>query len=205
MARLKNTKTVQNLAKAFAGESQARMKYDYFSKVAKDEGHVHISNIFSETALNEKEHAKLFFKYIVEGLDVGDEAIPVKIDTSYGFGFSKTLDNLKYAGDGEEEETKIYPEFARIAKEEGFADISATFLNITEVEKCHRNRYFSLYKSLKDNTLYKSNENKYWKCLNCGYIYEGDEAPILCPACKHPQGFFELLFELASEIHVAKE
>lgn len=205
MGRLTNTKTVENLAKAFAGESQARNKYDFFSGVAKKEGHIHISNIFSETALNEKAHAKVFYKYIVEGLDVGDVAIPVLVDTEYGFGFNTTLNNLKYAGEGEEAETHEYPEFAQVAKEEGFNDIAATFLNISEVEKSHRNRYFSLYRTLKNNQLYSSEETVYWKCINCGYIYEGKTAPKICPACKHPQGFFERLYELDSEIHVANE
>lgn len=205
MGRLENTKTVENLAKAFAGESQARNRYDFFSNVAKKEGYVHISNIFNETAINEKAHAKVFYKYIIEGLDIGESAIPVLVDTEYGFGYSTTLNNLKYAGEGEEEETIEYPKFAQIAKEEGFHDIAASFLNITEVEKAHRNRYFSLYRQLKNDMIFKADESVYWKCINCGYIFEGTTAPPNCPACKHPQGFFERLYELDSEIHVANE
>lgn len=205
MKSLKGTKTLENLAKAFAGESQARNKYEFFSKIARKEGHIHIAEIFEETALNERAHAKIFYNYIINGLKKGDSAIPVLVDTEYGFGIEDTLHNLKYAGNGENEETEIYPEFARIAKEEGFDQIAANFLSIAEVEKAHRNRYYSLYKSLKNNTLYKSPESKYWKCINCGYIYEGTEAPKLCPACLHPQGYFELLYELDSEISVANE
>lgn len=205
MKSLKGTKTLENLAKAFAGESQARNKYEFFSKIARKEGHIHIAEIFEETALNERAHAKIFYNYIINGLEKGDSAIPVLVDTEYGFGIEDTLHNLKYAGDGENEETEIYPEFARIAKEEGFDQIASNFLSIAEVEKAHRNRYYSLYKSLKNNTLYNSPESKYWKCINCGYIYEGTEAPKLCPACLHPQGYFELLYELDSEISVANE
>lgn len=205
MKSLKGTRTAENLAKSFAGESQARMRYDYFSKVAKEEKQGHISRIFSETADNEKEHAKIFYKYLIEGLDPKEVAAEVRVDSTYPFGYSDTLHNLKYAGDGEDEEANMYPDFAEVAKEEGFPEIAASFLNITEVEKAHRNRYYFLHKALENNTLYKSDEKEYWKCVNCGYIYYGEEAPLICAACKHPQGYFERLYKPLSETHIAKK
>lgn len=205
MKSLKGTKTAENLAKAFAGESQARMRYEYFAKVAKEEKKGHISKIFTETAENEIEHAKIFYKYIINGLEPDEEAVAVHVDSDYPFGFKDTLHNLKYAGDGEDEETELYPAFAKVAEEEGFPEIAASFLNIAEVEKAHRNRYYYLHKELEAGTLYKSDEKEYWKCSNCGYIYYGEEAPKLCPACKHPQGYFERLYKPLDETHVAKK
>ena len=138
---LKGSKTEQNLMKAFAGESQARNKYTYFASKAKKDGYEQIAAIFEETANNEKEHAKIFYKYLIEGLDPKEVAAEVLVDSTYPFGYSDTLHNLKYAGDGEDEEANMYPDFAEVAKEEGFPEIAASFLNITEVEKAHRNRY----------------------------------------------------------------
>lgn len=203
MKSLKDTKTIENLAKAFAGECQARLRYEMFAKIAKEEKLGHIYHIFTETAANEIEHAKIFYKYIINSEEPEKVAIPVEITAEYPFAKSDTLANLKYAGDGEDEETEMYPDFANIAEEEGFPEIAASFRNIAEVEKAHRNRYYALHKKLESSTLYKSTEKEYWKCTNCGYIYYGEEAPNLCPACKHPQGYFELLYKPLDETHVA--
>lgn len=204
MKSLKGTKTIENLAKTFAGESQAKNRYEFFAKVAKEEKHGYISKVFTETAENEKEHAKIFYKYIVNSEKPKKTAIPVEITAEYPFGKSDTIDNLKYAADGENEETEMYPDFADIAEEEGFNDIAASFRNVTEVEKGHRNRYKALHDKLKAGTLYKSDEKEYWRCTNCGYIFYGEEAPKACPACEHPQGYFELLYKPLDETHVAK-
>lgn len=205
MKELKGTKTEKNLAKSFAGESQARMRYDYFAKIAKKEKYGHIAQVFDETAFNEIQHAKIFYKYITDGKEDIESALEVLVDMNYPFGYSDTKHNLKYAGDGEDEETEMYPEFAKVADEEGFPEIAASFRNIAEVEKAHRNRYYSLHKRLEDGTLFKSTEDRYWKCVNCGYIYDGDSAPLLCPACKHPQGYFKLLDRPESELSIAND
>jgi len=186
MKSLKCTKTEQNLLKAFAGESQARMRYDYFSKQAKKDGLVQMSNIFAETALNEKEHAKRFFKYL--------EGRPVEITATYPAGkIGTTLENLKASAEGENEEwTKLYPDFAKVAEAEGFPEIATTFKMIAKVEKAHEERYRKLYDNLEQGKVFKRGETLVWKCNNCGYLHEGKEAPELCPACQHPQAHFEL-------------
>lgn len=187
MASLQETKTEQNLLKAFAGESQARMRYDYFAKQAKKEGLEQISAIFAETALNEKEHAKRFFKYL--------EGRMVEITATYPAGkIGTTLENLKAAADGENEEwTELYPAFADIAEREGFKDVANTFRQIAKVEKSHEERYRTLYNNLEDGRVFKRDEKLTWKCRNCGYLHEGKGAPKMCPACDHPQSYFEIM------------
>ena len=186
MASLQGTQTEQNLLKAFAGESQARMRYDYFSSAAKKEGLEQISALFAETALNEKEHAKRFFKFL--------EGRMVEITATYPAGkIGTTLENLKAAADGENEEwSELYPEFARVAREEGFAEIAIAFEKIATVEKAHEARYRKLYENLEAGNVFKSGEVVVWKCRNCGYLHESKNAPLKCPACEHPQAFFEI-------------
>ena len=186
---IKGTKTEKNLLKAFAGESQARMRYDYFASIAKKEGLEQISGIFAETALNEKEHAKRFFKFL--------EGEMVEITATYPAGkIGTTLENLKAAAEGENEEwTELYPQFAKIAREEGFDDVAVTFEKIAEVEKAHENRYRKLYDNLEAGKVFKVNDTIIWKCRNCGYLHEGSEAPEKCPACLHPQAYFEIFAE----------
>jgi len=186
MKTLQGSETEKNLLKAFAGESQARMRYDYFSKQAIKEGFIQISEIFAETAWNEKEHAKRFFKFLEGGM--------VEITATYPAGkIGTTLENLKEAAEGENEEwTKLYPEFARIAKEEGFMEVSIAFTMIAKVEKSHEERYKKLYKNLEEGRVFKVNNTIIWKCLNCGYLHEGISAPEKCPACLHPQSYFQI-------------
>ncbi|MBN2790653.1 MAG: rubrerythrin family protein [Candidatus Delongbacteria bacterium] len=186
MMSIKGTETEKNLLKAFAGESQARMRYDYFAKQAKKEGLEQISAIFAETSLNEKEHAKRFFKFLEGG--------GVEITAMYPAGkIGTTLENLKASADGENEEwTELYPEFAKVAEAEGFKDVAVCFRKIAEVEKAHENRYRKLYKNIEDGKVFEKDGTCTWKCLNCGYLHEGKKAPELCPACLHPQAYFEL-------------
>lgn len=173
---LKGTRTEQNLKAAFAGESQARNKYTYFAAVAKKEGYEQIAAIFQETADNEKEHAKLWAKYLGW---IGD-----------------TAKNLEDAAGGENYEwTSMYKEFAKVAREEGFEEIAQHFERVAEVEAAHEARYLKLLSHLKEGTLFKRPAPIKWRCRNCGYIYEGTEAPEKCPACNHPRGFFEPLTE----------
>ena len=187
MASLQGTKTEQNLLKAFAGESQARMRYDYFAKQAKKEGLEQISAIFAETALNEKEHAKRFFKFL--------EGRMVEITATYPAGkIGTTLENLKASADGENEEwTELYPAFADIAEDEGFKDVANTFRMIAKVEKAHEERYRKLANNIDSGIVFKRNDTFIWKCRNCGYIHEGKGAPKVCPACDHPQSYFEIM------------
>ncbi|MBR4188964.1 MAG: rubrerythrin family protein [Kiritimatiellae bacterium] len=189
MASIKGTRTEKNLLHSFAGESQARNRYDFFAGVAKKEGLVQISKIFEETALQEKEHAKRFFKYLEGGA--------VEITASFPAGvIGNTLENLKAAAAGENEEwTQAYPEFARIAREEGFPEIAVLWERVSVAEKQHEKRYNDLWKNLEAGKVFKRDGVVIWRCLNCGYIHEGKEAPQLCPACLHPQAYFELLGE----------
>ena len=186
MKTLSGTRTEQNLLKSFAGESQARMRYDYFAKQAKKEGYEQISAIFAETALNEKEHAKRFFKFLEGG--------PVEITAVYPAGkIGTTSENLKAAAMGENEEwTELYPEFAKIADEEGFNEIATAYKKIAEVEKAHEERYSKLVTNLEEGKVFERNGKVIWKCRNCGYLHEGTTAPETCPACLHPQAHFEL-------------
>lgn len=186
MAELKGSRTEQNLLKAFAGESQARNRYTYFASVAKKEGYEQICAIFQETADNEKEHAEVFFKHLVGG--------PVEITATYPAGkIGKTAENLLAAADGEKEEwDKLYPEFERIAREEGFIQIADSFKEIAEVEEKHEARYRALLENVKNGKVFKKDEVVEWKCRNCGYVHEGKDAPKICPACKHPQAYYEV-------------
>jgi len=191
----KDTRTAENLMKSFAGECQARMRYIYSAKTAKKAGFEQISNIFIETGDNEKEHAKLFFKHLQKQ---GLEGEVINITASYPVGWSPedTLSNLKYAAEGEKEEwTELYPFFAEIAEEEGYKDIASTFRLVAKVEKSHELRFRKLYDNVKDLKVFKKDETYFWKCLNCGYIHEGLEAPKLCPCCLHPQAYFEIFKE----------
>ena len=186
MKSIKGSKTEQNLLKAFAGESQARMRYDYFAKQAKKEGLEQIAAIFEETSLNEREHAKRFFKFLEGGM--------VEITASYPAGtIGTTLENLKASAKGENEEwTALYPEFARIADEEGYKEVAAAFKLISKVEKAHEERYRTLYTNIEEGKVFKRDGKIVWKCRNCGYLHEGTSAPLVCPACLHPQAYFEI-------------
>ena len=195
MKNLKGTKTADNLLKSFAGESQARMRYNYYASAAKKEGYVQISNIFIETADNEKEHAKRFFKFLNEDPELAGTALEITAAYPAG-GMSSTVENLKAAAAGENEEwTDLYPSFADTAAEEGFADIAVVYRKIADVEKKHEARYNVLAKNIEEGKVFKKDSAVMWKCNNCGYIFEGEEAPNLCPACAHPQGYFEVFVE----------
>jgi rubrerythrin len=186
MTRLKGTKTEQNLLKAFAGESQARARYDMFARQARIEGLEQIAAIFEETAYNEREHARRFFSFLEGGM--------VEITASYPAGkVGNTLENLQAAADGENEEwTDLYPEFARIAEEEGFKDVASAFKIISKVEKAHEDRYRKLYSNLENGQVFERGDKMVWKCRECGYLHEGTKPPKNCPACLNPQSFFEL-------------
>ncbi len=186
MASLKGTKTEQNLLKAFAGESQARNRYTYAASAAKKEGYEQIAAIFLETADNEKEHAKRFFKFLEGG--------GVEITAMYPAGtIENTLDNLKMAAAGENEEhTILYPGFADVADEEGFPEVAAAFRMIAAVEVEHEARYNKLIANVEGGEVFKKSNSTRWKCRNCGYVHEGDEAPLMCPACVHDQKYFEI-------------
>jgi len=189
MKSLKGTKTEKNVLMSFAGESQARNRYSYFASQAKKEGYEQISAIFLETADNEKEHAKVFFKLLEGGELEITGAFPAGV-------IGDTKANLRAAADGEMfENTKMYPEFAATAEKEGFSDIAKTFEKISSVEKGHEKRYRTLLKNLEDGKVFKKDEKVFWKCRNCGYIHEGAEAPEECPACQHERAYFEILSE----------
>ncbi|SDH56312.1 rubrerythrin [Desulfosporosinus hippei] len=192
--RFSETKTFKNLSDAFAGESQARNRYAFFAGVAKKEGYQHIQAVFEETADNEKEHAKVFYKLLVA--HTKEEADIIHVDADYPLVYKDTLTNLKAAAAGEREEwAEIYSRFADIAEQEGFSDISVAFKKIAEVEKHHMTRFDYYAKGIEQGTIFKKDSPTVWKCTNCGYIHEGPEAPGQCPACAHPQGYFEELPE----------
>ena len=186
---IKGTETEKNLLASFAGESQARNRYTYFASVAKKAGYEQIASIFLETADNEKEHAKRFFKLLEGG--------EVEIKASYPAGIiADTAVNLKAAADGENLEwTKLYKDAEDIARKEGFEEIAVQFKEIAEVEEQHEKRYRKLLKNVKENKVFKKDTIVKWKCRNCGYVHEGKEAPKECPACAHPQAYYELLRE----------
>ncbi|HNS66517.1 MAG: rubrerythrin family protein [Mesotoga sp.] len=192
---LKGTKTLENLMKAFAGESQARNRYTFYASVAKKEGYEQIAAIFTETADNEKEHAKVFFKHILEGM-ASELPITVHVDADYPVELRTTKENLKAAAAGENEEwTILYPEFADVAEKEGFKDVANSFRQIAKVENRHEARYLKLLDNVVKGKVFKREEKVLWKCGNCGYILEAKEAPDICPACKHPKSYFELFCE----------
>jgi len=189
MANLKGTKTEKNLLTAFAGESQARNRYTYFASAAKKEGYVQISDIFTETADQEKEHAKRFFKFLEGGELEITAAFPAGV-------IGSTLENLKAAAEGEEFEwSKMYPGFAKTAREEGFDVIGKVFEMISVAEKQHDKRYRDLAANVQNGRVFKKDKKIKWRCRNCGYVHEGDTAVDLCPACDHPQAHFEVLAE----------
>ncbi len=193
MENLKGTKTAENLLKAFAGESQARNRYTYYASEAKNEGLIQIANIFLETADNEKEHAKRFFKFLKdsfcgENVEITSAAYPVML--------GDTKQNLLSAAMGENEEwTKLYPSFADVADAEGFPVIATAFRNIAKVEIRHETRYRKLLANLENCKVFEKDTVVLWKCGNCGYIFEGTTAPKTCPACLHPQNYFEIFIE----------
>lgn len=186
---VKGTKTEQNLLKAFAGESQARNRYTYFASAARKEGFEQIANILIETAENEKEHAKVFFKHL-EGGDV-------EITATYPAGAIKdTKSNLEAAAAGENMEwTILYQDFSQTAKDEGFPEVARSFEQIAKVEKFHESRYRKLINNIANQEVFKKKNSVKWHCINCGYVIESAEAPRECPACKHPQAHFEVLSE----------
>lgn len=184
---IKGSRSERNLLAAFAGESQARNRYTYFASAARKEGFEQIANIFIETAENEKEHAKIFFKHL-EGGDL-------EITATYPAGIIKdTKSNLEAAAAGENMEwTTIYSDFAKISKDEGFPEVARSFEQVAKVEKFHESRYRKLINNVANNEVFKRKTPTKWHCINCGYIFEGTEPPRECPACKHPQSFFEVL------------
>ncbi len=189
MARLKGTQTEKNILTAFAGESQARNRYTYFAGKAKKEGFVQMAHIFEETADQEKEHAKRLFKLLEGG--------EVEIMAAFPAGvIGTTLENLKASAAGENyEHTEMYPGFAETARKEGFQDIAMIFEAIAVAEKQHENRYNRLAANIAGGKVFKKDKAVTWRCRNCGYLHEGDAAPGACPACAHPQTYFELLGE----------
>jgi len=195
MKSLKGTKTVENLLKSFAGESQARNRYTYYASVADKEGYKQIRNIFIETADNEKEHAKRFYKFLLAGLQ-GELPAMIEINAAYPVAQGNTLDNLKAAASGEYEEWHdLYPAFGQVADEEGFHEIAEVFRKIASVEVRHEIRYRKLAANIESGKVFKKDSPILWKCGNCGYIHEGTDAPEKCPACDHPQAFFEVFAE----------
>jgi len=190
MKNLQGTKTAENLAKAFAGECQARNRYTFYSRTAAEEGLKEIASVFLEIADNERAHAKIFFDFLIEGLGAG----VIKVNGDYPIGFGNTEQNLKYAAEGEKAEWgTIYPAFAEEAKTEGFSEVEAAFRKIIQIEGHHEKLYLKFFDKSKNKALFKSNTSVSWKCRNCGYIYEGTDAPVVCPTCLHPQGYFEIL------------
>ena len=186
MSSIKGTRTEKNLLKAFAGESQAKNRYEFFAKVAKKEGYEQIAEFFQETALQEQQHAKVFFKYLEGG--------PVEITATYPAGkISTTTENLKAAAEGENEEwTELYPEFAKIAEEEGFKNIATSFKLIAKVEAEHEARYRKLLENIEKGQVFEREEKVRWVCRKCGYVHESKKALRNCPACNHPEAYFEI-------------
>jgi rubrerythrin len=189
MASLKGSRTEKNLLTAFAGESQARNRYTYFAGAAKKEGYVQISEIFTETANQEKEHAKRFFKFLEGG--------EIEITGTFPAGvIGSTFENLKASAAGEEYEwTQMYPDFAAVARKEGFDEIAMVFEMVAIAEKQHDKRYTTLAANVKADRVFTKESDMKWGCRNCGYVHEGKQAPELCPACDHPQAHFEVLAE----------
>jgi len=186
---LKGSKTEESVLKAFAGESQARNRYTYFASEARKEGYIQIADIFEETANQEKEHAKRFFKFLVGG--------DLMIESSFPAGMiGKTAQNLKAAASGEHHEwSNLYPSFGKIAREEGFEQIGKAFDAISIAEKQHEKRYLGLLANIETGAVFKKEKPVVWRCRNCGYLHEGKGAPDVCPACNHSQIYFEVLAE----------
>ena len=185
----KDSRTYQNLVNSFAGESQARNRYSFYTEVAEKEGLLHVAAIFTETADNEREHAKIFYDHIVQNLG----PVTIHVDADYPASVGSTWENLEAAATGEHEEfSRLYKNGAAIAKEEGYDKIAESFTEIAEVEEQHYLRYKALAEVVKDGKYFKRDHKVYWKCRNCGYIHEGEEAPKVCPSCKHAQKYFEV-------------
>ena len=190
----KNSKTMHNLMNSFAGESQARNRYTYFAGVARKAGYQQIAAIFEDTANNEKEHAKVFFKHLVSYL--GEDPTIVEVQANFPVVLGDTLVNLKSAVAGENEEwTLLYPNAAKIADEEGFPEVAESFRQIAEAEKEHENRYEAFVSNINGGTVFKKSAPVKWRCRNCGRVVEGDSAPETCPACNHSQAHFEVCAE----------
>lgn len=190
MKSLHGTRTETNLLTAFAGESQARNRYDFFSGAAKKDGFVQIADIFAETALQEKEHAKRLFKFLEGGEVIVNAAFPAGV-------IAGTRDNLVAAAAGEHHEhTEMYPAFARIAEEEGFAEIAAVMRHIAVAEAYHEKRFLAFAEQIKEARVFRRESPVQWRCRNCGCLVEGPEAPHICPACAHPQAYFEVLLPI---------
>ncbi len=189
MKSLKGTQTEKNILTAFAGESQARNRYTFFAKKAKEEGYEQIAGIFLETAENEREHAKRLFGFLEGGM--------VEVQASFPAGvIASTVDNLQAAAEGEHyENTVMYPEFAKVAEEEGFPKIAAVMRAIAVAEKQHEKRFLALRENIIQGKVFKRDKVVKWKCRECGYVYEGEEPPEVCPACGHPKNYYELLGE----------
>jgi rubrerythrin len=183
---VKGTKTEQNLLKAFAGESQARNRYEFFASAARKEGFEQIANIFLETSLQEKEHAKRFFKFLEGGV--------AEITASYPVGIiGTTKENLKASAEGENEEwSALYPNFSEVAKEEGFPEIASAFKMIAKVETEHERRYLKLLQNVSEDKVFMKEGKVWWKCINCGYVYQSEKALENCPVCLHPKAFMQL-------------
>ena len=194
MKNLEGTKTAENLLKSFAGESQARNRYTFYASIAKKEGYVQIERFFTETANNEKEHAERFFKFLANN-GLNGKAVVIN-DAGYPIFLGDTKGNLLAAATGENEEwTTLYPNFADVAQEEGFSEIAIIYRKIAEVEKRHEARYRKLAENIENKTVFIKDESTLWKCNNCGFIFEGNTAPQVCPACGHPQAYFEMFSE----------
>lgn len=192
---MRGTKTAENLMKAFAGESQARNRYTFFASVAENEGYKQIKNIFLETADNERAHAWRFYKFLLAGFG---EELPamIEITDTFPVALGSTLENLKSAAGGEKDEwSHHYPAFAQVAEEEGFAEIGKVFRMVADAEKRHEIRFNRLAENIEKGQVFKKDTPVSWKCGNCGYVHEGTGAPDLCPACAHPQAFFEVFLE----------
>ena len=186
---LKGTQTEKNILAAFAGESQARNRYSYFASKAREDGYMQIAGIFEETANQEKEHAKRFFSLLKGG--------QLEIQATFPAGvIGTTAENLRAAARGEREEwTELYPHFAKVAREEGFGSVAAILEAVVVAEKQHEKRYLALLANVEAGTVFKKDRPVVWRCRNCGYIHEGEQAPKACPACAHPQAYFEILDE----------
>lgn len=190
MKSIKGTETEKNLLTAFAGESQARNRYSYFASQAKKQGYEQVAAIFLDTADNEKEHAKVLFK-LLEGGDA-----PISASFPAGV-IASTAANLQESANGEKHEyAEMYPSFAEVAKKEGFSEIAETFLNIARAEMGHEKRFLTLKKNIDEGAVFKRGDKVVWRCRNCGYMHEGNEAPSECPACKHEQAYFEVFGEV---------
>lgn len=195
MKRLEGTETAINLMRAFAGESQAGNRYYFAASVAEKEGYRQIRDIFIKTAENERAHAKVFYNLIADGFQ-GQLPININISAGYPVVSGNTLDNLKGGVEGEHEEfAVIYPAFAKVAEEEGIPEVANAFRLIAGIEKHHEERFRTLYENVKNNIVFHRQQKTQWICSNCGYIHEGPDAPAVCPACKHPQSYFEIFVE----------